>query len=135
MQDVSPTLERFETNAAVGYSQATRAGDIVFVSGQVAVDAEGAPVGVGDAAAQARVAFDRLERLLVAAGSGLQLVTKITVFTTDRSYIPAIRAIRQEVFGPTANYPASTFAVVAGLAEAEYLVEVEAIALRGPVGE
>lgn len=124
-------VESFGTNAAVGYSQATRAGDLVHVSGQVAVDGSGVPVGIGDIEVQTQVAFDRLGSMLEAAGSGLSGVLKVTVYTTDRRFVPVIRAVRQRVFAQTSTFPASTFVVVAGLAEPEYLIEVEAVALRG----
>lgn len=125
------TVESFGTDAAIGYSQATRAGDLVHVSGQVAVDGSGAPVGVGDIEVQTQVAFERLGSMLEAAGSGFSRVLKVTVYTTDRRFVPVIRAVRQRVFAQASTFPASTFVVVAGLAEPEYLVEVEAVALRG----
>lgn len=123
-------IERYGTNAAFGFSEATSVGDLVFVSGQVAVDDEGTPCGIGDVGAQAEIVFERLGKVLEASGSGFDHVTKITVFTTDRSHIPTIRAIRRRVFEAAANFPASTFAVVVALAEPEYLVEIEAVATR-----
>ena len=66
-------------------SQAFRAGDLVFVSGQAALDSGGNLVGIGDFDAQARQAFENLQSVLAAAGSGLEKVIKVTIYLTDMS--------------------------------------------------
>ncbi|MBM4421600.1 MAG: RidA family protein [Chloroflexi bacterium] len=118
----------FDVDAAVGYSQAVRLGDLILVSGQVAFDGQGRIVGVGDAHLQARQAFENLRSVLERSGSGLERVGKITMLATSRDHLAALRAVRHEVFDPIGHYPASTFAVVSGLAHPDLLVEVEAIA-------
>jgi len=122
------SVKAFGVNATFGYSQAVRLGDQVFVSGQVAWDEKGQVVGVGDARRQTETAFSNLRSSLDAAGSSLDRVAKLTIFATSRDYLAVIREVRHEVFDPIGHYPASTFLVVSGLASAELLVEIEAVA-------
>lgn len=122
-------LSWHETNARIGYSQAVRLGDLIFVSGQVAWDKDGKVVGPGDARAQAKQAFANLKAVLERSGSGLDRVGKIFMLATSRDHLAVLREVRHEVFGPVGRYPAATFAVVDGLASADLLVEVEAVAL------
>jgi 2-iminobutanoate/2-iminopropanoate deaminase len=116
--------------AAYSYSQAVRMGDLVFAAGQVAQDERGELVGPGDIRAQTEQVFENLRCVLEAAGSGLDLVGKVTVFTTRLEYRPVIHEVRSKIFAPIGHYPASTLAVVTSLAQPEFLIEIEAIALR-----
>jgi reactive intermediate/imine deaminase len=111
-----------------GFSHAVRAGGLVFVSGQVALDSAGAVVGVGDLAAQTRQAFRNLGAVLTASGTSFADVVKLTYYVRDVGSIAAIRAVRDE-FVDTANPPASTLVEVSGLFLPDLLVEVEAVAL------
>ena len=113
----------------VGYSHAARIGDLLFVSGQVSKNESDEIVGVGDAEKQTEIVYENLKRVLEESGSGLDLIGKITVFTTSRDHRPAISRVRERVFGPIGHFPASTFVVVSGLALPEWLVEIEAIAI------
>ena len=122
------SVRAFGVNATFGYSQAVRFGDQVFVSGQVAWDERGHVVGGGDARRQTEKAFSNLRAALEAAGSGLDRVAKLTIFATSRDYLADIREVRHQVFDPLGHYPASTFIVVSGLASADLLVEIEAVA-------
>ena len=115
-------------HSTVGYSHAVRIGDQLYVSGQIARDERGEIVGRGDARAQTEQIYKNLKAVLEACGSGLDLIGKITVYTTDIAHRPGIRAARDAVFGPMGRFPAATFVVVSGLAEPEYLVEIEAVA-------
>lgn len=111
------------------YSQAVTLGNLVFVAGQVPLDAAGELVGRDDVQAQTEQVFKNLEAVLNAAGSGLHLVGKVTVFTTNIEYRPIIHEIRSRIFRDIGHYPASTLAVITSLAQPEWLVEIEAIAL------
>lgn len=111
------------------YSHAVRMGDLIFVSGQVAENAKGELVGKDDIRAQTVQVFENLRLVLEAAGSGLDLVGKVTVLTTSLDYRPVIHEIRSKVFGPIGHYPASTLAVITSLAKPEFLVEIDAVAL------
>jgi 2-iminobutanoate/2-iminopropanoate deaminase len=109
------------------YTDAVRAGDLLFVSGIVAVDAEGALVGGSDVVPQAEQVFALLGRVLAAAGAGPADVVKVTVYLLDVDDRPRINTVRQRFFG--AARPASTLVEVSGLAVAGARLEVEAVAL------
>lgn len=112
-----------------GYSYAVRkSGTPVYISGQVALDAEGKLVGEGDAAAQTEQVFRNLRTVVEAAGGTMDDIVKITVFVTDPAYRPAVGAARLQHFRE-GQYPASTYLVVSGLAIPQLLVEIEAIAV------
>ena len=109
------------------YTDAVRAGDLLFVSGIVPVDVDGALVGGDDVSAQARAVFETLARVLAEAGASAQDVVKVTVFLTDVDDRPAINPVRQEFFGQTR--PASTLVEVSRLAIPGAKLEVEAVAV------
>jgi 2-iminobutanoate/2-iminopropanoate deaminase len=107
------------------YADAVVAGDTLYVSGIVPVDASGAVV-VDDVVAQARQVFAIMERVLAAAGATPADVVKVTVYLLDIDDRPLINPVRQEFFGSTR--PASTLVEVSRLAVPGARVEVEAIA-------
>lgn len=119
-----------EINRKTGYSQAVAFGDIVFVAGQIPVDADGNTVGVNDIRAQAEQVFSNLKTALAAAGSSETKILKTTVFTTRAEYRPIINAVRDQFLSANKVLPASTFVVVSGLATPDWDVEVEAVAAR-----
>jgi reactive intermediate/imine deaminase len=104
-----------------------RVGNLVYVSGQAAVDERGETVGGDDFDAQARQVFANLATVLGNAGSGLQHVVKVTIFVTDMAVIDQVVALRREFF--TQPYPADTIAQVAALASPEWQIEIEAVAV------
>ena len=108
------------------YTDAVRAGDLLFVSGLIGVDGEGRLVGGEDVVAQTRQVFENLRAVLEAVGCGFGDVVKVTVFLTDVDDRPLINPVRQEVFG-TAR-PASTLVEVSALAVPGALLEIEAVA-------
>jgi enamine deaminase RidA (YjgF/YER057c/UK114 family) len=103
---------------------------MVFISGQVSMDARGDLVAPGDFAGQIKQAYANLQTALAGAGASPSDVTKLTTYVVG--YKPELRAVigeaRKAVFG-SADLPASTLVGVQALAEREYLVEVEAIAV------
>jgi reactive intermediate/imine deaminase len=109
------------------YTDAVRAGQILFVSGIVAVDENGALVGGEDVVAQAQQVFENIGAILAAAGCGFQDVVKVTIYLTDVDDRPKINPVRQRVFGETR--PASTLVEVPRLAVDGAKVEVDAVAL------
>lgn len=108
-------------------SQAMRVGDLLFVSGQAAIDEHGQIVGVGDFDAQAEQTFRNLRRVLEAGGSSLERVAKVTIFLTDMANFPKIIDLRGTWF--QAPYPADTIVEVRALALPELQIEIEAIAV------
>jgi len=109
-------------------AQAKQIGNTIYVSGQVAYDANGQLVGEGDIQAQTRQVFANIKTVLAAAGAGLEDIIKINTYITDQSKFMDMLSVRSEIFGN--NPPASTAVVVAGLAFAGLLIEVEAIAIK-----
>jgi 2-iminobutanoate/2-iminopropanoate deaminase len=109
------------------FTDAVRAGNLLFVSGIVPVDGEGRLVGGGDVVAQTRRVFENMRAVLAAAGCSFQDVVKVTIFLTEIDDRPLINPVRQEVFG-TAR-PASTLVEVSRLAVPGAKIEIEAIAL------
>jgi enamine deaminase RidA (YjgF/YER057c/UK114 family) len=115
--------------AGPGYSHVVSGtGRLVVVSGQVSLDADGNLVGVGDPDAQASQVFENIGRCLESAGAAFSDVVKLTWFVTDLAYLPALRAAR-DLYVDTTAPPASSAVQVAGLVRAEFLMEVEALAL------
>ena len=104
-----------------------RAGDLLFVSGLVAVDGDGALVGGDDVAAQARQVFANMRAVLAAAGCRFEDVVKVTVFLTDIDDRPKINPVRQEVFGDDAACVHARRGLAARRPGAK--VEIEAVAL------
>ncbi|MFE0930267.1 RidA family protein [Streptomyces mutabilis] len=106
-------------------------GRFVAVSGQLALDQDGKPVGEGDAEAQARQVFENLRRCLAAAGATFDDVVKLTFFVTDMAHMSAIRAARAEHI-PDDRLPAASAVQVAALVRPEFLMEIEAFAVVSP---
>ncbi len=104
-----------------------RVGDLVYTSGQAAIDEHGQLVGVDDFDAQAACTFGNLKRVLEAAGSSLEQVIKVTIYLTDMQNFPKIVELRGRYF--RAPWPADTIVEVRSLALPELMIEIEAIAL------
>jgi 2-iminobutanoate/2-iminopropanoate deaminase len=109
------------------FTDAVRAGDLLFLSGVVPVDANRELVGGEDVVAQARQVFANMGDVLAAAGCSFADVVKVTIFLTDVDDRPLVNPVRQEVFGETR--PASTLVEVAALVIPGAKIEVEAVAL------
>jgi reactive intermediate/imine deaminase len=109
------------------FTDAVRAGNLLFLSGFVPVDGEGRLVGGDDVVAQVRQVFANLGAVLAAAGAAFADVVKVTVFLTDISDRVLINPVRQEVFGDAR--PASTLVEVSALVVPGAKVEIEAVAL------
>lgn len=110
------------------WSQAVQTGDILFISGQIALDAGGNMVGKDDFAAQAEQVFENLSILLDEAGYSFEHVCKITVFLTDMGDRQTFAVIRKKYFS---DYPpASTLVEVSRLAMPDLKVEMEAVAVK-----
>ena len=111
--------------AAIGtYSQAIRAGDAVYVSGQIPLDPETGEMIDGDIRAQIRRVLDNLAAVAEAAGTSLDSAVKITVFLTDLADFAAVNEIMEEYF--RAPYPARAAVGVAALPRGA-AVEADAI--------
>ena len=109
------------------FSQAVRVGDTVWVSGQVGID-ENMQVGEG-IEAQARLAFQSLEKILAEAGASLADVVEITTFHTSLSETAGFSKVKGE-FIPE-NYPAWTAVGTTELVLPGLLIEMKAVAVIG----
>jgi 2-iminobutanoate/2-iminopropanoate deaminase len=107
-------------------SQGIKVGNLVFLSGQSGIDQNGQTVP-GGFEAQARQAFANVANVLSNAGTSLASVVKVTILVTDMSYLDTIITLRKEFFAEP--YPADTLVKVAGLAQPDWMIEIEAIAL------
>ena len=114
-------------NKPEGFSPATRAGNLVFVSGQVPVDASGNLIGEGDCEAQAEQTLDNVEAALKTAGVTMSDVAKITAFLINADDYPAYASVRSKRFLQPG--PASSTVFVKGLVNPKFLIEIEAIAV------
>lgn len=110
-------------------SLAIKAGGLVYVSGQVGIEADGTTVGDGDFEAQARKAFINLETVLTEAGSGLGDVVKVTILLTDMANLDKLVQLRAEYFSKP--YPADTLFEVSSLAQPDWQIEIDAVAVTG----
>lgn len=111
--------------AAIGpYSQAVRAGQMVFLSGQIPLDPATGEVVAGDIEAQARRAFDNLKAVCEAAGGSLDDVQRLGLYLTDLSQFAAVNAVMGEYFD--APYPARSTIEVPALPKG-VMFEVDAI--------
>jgi reactive intermediate/imine deaminase len=111
--------------AAIGtYSQAVRAGNTVYVSGQIPLVPETGELVVGDMEAQIRRTFDNLRGVVEAAGASLAQVAKLTVYLTDLSHFPVVNEVMAQYF--TEPYPARAALGVRALPKG-VAVEMDAI--------
>ena len=109
------------------YTDAVRAGELLFVSGCIAVDADGQLVGGDDVVAQTRKVFENLEATLHAGGATFADVVKVTVYLTDIDDRARINPVRQEFFGDAR--PASTLVAISELVLPGAKVEIDLVAL------
>ena len=112
---------------AIGpYSQAIRAGNLVFASGQIALDPKTGEIVGATAAQQTRRVMENIEAVLDAAGAGLVDVVKTTIFLVDMGDYPEVNAAYGEFFAEAP--PARATVAVAALPKGA-LVEIEAVAV------
>lgn len=104
-----------------------RIGDVLILSGQVAVDSNMDVVGAGDFDAQAVQVLENIQTILEANGSKLDNIIKVTIYLTDIAHLSSIVELRAKYFTPP--YPASTMIEVSALAFPELMIEIEAIAV------
>ncbi len=115
--------------AAIGpYSQAVRAGDTVYLSGQIPLDPKTMEMVAGDFRAQARQVFENLSAVAQAAGGSLKDVVKLTVLLPDLSHYGVVNELMTEYFSEP--YPARAAFGVAALPKGA-MVEVEGVMVLG----
>lgn len=115
--------------AAIGpYSQATRAGNLVFFSGQIPLDPASGELVAGGIEAQARRAFDNLKAVCEAAGGSMDDIVRVGLYLTDLSQFASVNAVMGEYFAQP--YPARSTIEVSALPKAAAF-EVDAVMVLG----
>ena len=112
------------------YSQAVRVTGgqtTLYIAGQVAYDDSGGVAHAGDFKAQARAALQAVKAQVEAGGGTMANIIKVNTYLTDIRHRAEYAAIREEFFGK--KMPASTLVAVSALAQPEFLIEIEAIAV------
>ena len=112
------------------YNHVVKAGNTVYIAGQVPRGLDGRAMHVGDPDAQIRLVWSKLETCVKAAGGSLKDIVKTTVYVVGAENMGKLGSALPEIFPPEGR-PTLTGVVVAGLADPDFLVEVEAIAVIG----
>ena len=99
---------------------------LVFCAGQVAADVDGKVLPPDDFGAQTKMVMKNLKSALAAGGAKLSDVTKITIYICNPHDVPKARGILFDHFGK--HPPGSTLCILRGLANPNFLLEIEAIA-------
>jgi reactive intermediate/imine deaminase len=125
----SSVIATTEAPAAIGpYSQAVRAGDTVYFSGQIPLDPASGALVEGDITVQTRRVFDNLVAVAQAAGGSLSQIVRVGIYVTDLANFAAVNAVMAEYFQPP--YPARSTIEVSALPKAAQ-VEVDAVMVLG----
>jgi len=109
------------------WSQCTRRGNLLFISGQIALDGKGNLVGRDDFEVQARQSLDNLKAMLEEGGATLEDLMMINVYVTDMDNRPIFARVRDGYF--RSNPPASTIVEINRLCMDELLLEINGIAV------
>ena len=120
-KEVAPPLKGHYSN-----SVRVTAGPLLFIAGQISVDAQGRIVGTGDLRAQATQVLENIRAILRANGADMQDVVNVTVYVTDIRAFHDIADIRLKYFPK--DGPASAIVEVSNLALPELMIEIAAIA-------
>ena len=115
------------------YSQAIRvkAGELLYIAGQVGVDKAGNLAGDGSLAAQTRQTYENLGGILESVGASFSDVVEFTTYVVGRESVQPFMAARADIFPslyPNGDYPPNTLLVIEGLVREEFLVEIKAVA-------
>jgi enamine deaminase RidA (YjgF/YER057c/UK114 family) len=114
-------------HSTVGYSHAAKAGNSLYIAGQIAQDVDGNLVGKGDFETQVRQVYTNLKNIMLEAGGSLQDIVKMTTFLTHYNYIETYRSVRNEYLSEP--FPPNTLLIIESLALPDYMIEIEAIAV------
>jgi len=112
-----------------GYSHVVKAGNLVFVAGQVAMDSSGTLIGWNDIETQADQVYENLRIALSSVGADFSKLVKTTTYMTRPEDIEGYRRSRAKNI--SSDLPTSTLILVSGLANPDFLIEIEAVATLG----
>lgn len=111
------------------YSQGIKAGNLLFVAGQVARDAQGRTVGVRDIRAQTAQVFENIRAVLAEVGASFDNLVKITSYMVNMDLNYQGYSETRAKYLPKDKLPASTSVEVVSLVPKDALIEVEAVAV------
>lgn len=122
-------IQTSDAPAAIGpYSQAVRVGDLLFTSGQVALDPISGQMSTGNIEEQTKRVCENLKAVLAAAGTDFTAVLKTTVFLKDMNDFAAMNAVYTLYFAPESAVPPARSTVEVARLPKDALVEIELIA-------
>src|SRR5579862_7682909 len=110
------------------YSHVVKAGNTIYIAGQTATDENGQIVGRGDFAAQADQVFQNIGKALRSVGADFRHLASVRTYVTDPRFREQLAPARTKYLSPD-SLPASTLLVVAGLAQPDFLLEIDAVAV------
>lgn len=116
----------YKSNAPFSLATRTTSARLLHVSGQVAQGPDGQTVGKGNIEQQTIQVLENLKALTEQAGGSLADIARIVVYLTAREHLPTVMEVRRRYFREP--FPATTAVVVAGLANPEWMIEIEATA-------
>ena len=120
-----------EPLGAYSHAISVKAGRLLFIAGQVAVDEEGRIVGQGDLGLQTEQVFKNLGHVLESTGASFDSVVEFTTYIVKGQALEGYHKKRSEIFSrifPKGGYPANTLLVIERLAREEFLIEIKAVA-------
>lgn len=123
-----PVIPFVRWRDSLTFSPAVRVGNLLWTSGLTASDEDGRLVGPGDIARQAEYIFEKLDRILAAAGGDLSHVVETTDYVLTFEDYGKTADVRRRVFGGP-PYPAATGVMVSGLVRPGALIEIKAVAV------
>lgn len=121
----TPVIPKGSAPPLAPYSPGTKAGNAVYVSGTLALDAAGNLVGKGDVKAQTRHVLETIKSVLEAAGGSMKDIVFNHIFLSDMSGYAAMNEVYREYFPET---PPARYCIRADLVKPEFLVEIASIA-------
>jgi aminoacrylate peracid reductase len=120
-----PVVPKGSAPPLAPYSPGAKAGNVIYVSGTLAIDKDGKTVGVGDVKAQTRFVLESVKAVLEAAGGSLKDVAFNHIFLKDLKDYAAMNEVYREYFP---KEPPARYCIRADLVKPEFLVEVASIA-------
>jgi 2-iminobutanoate/2-iminopropanoate deaminase len=116
----------FDSPAPLSMATMTQSVQLMHISGQVPQDATGKTIGPGNIEEQTIQVIENIKTLVSEGGGSLSDICKITIFLTSRDHLPTVMDVRRRYFARP--YPATSAVIVVGLANPEWMIEVEALA-------
>jgi 2-iminobutanoate/2-iminopropanoate deaminase len=116
----------FASPAPFSQATLTTTNKLLHISGQVSQGLDGKTVAVGDIEKQTVEVITNIRTLVTEQGGSLADICKITIFLTSRDHLPQVMDARRRFFH--APFPATSAVIVAGLANPEWMIEIEALA-------